>query len=149
MAITIKVDSATSPDEITSPNEIISALENGSYQAGEFNHAAHVQTAWAYLSRDGFDAGSTRFITEIQRFATLQGAPEKYHETVTRALLQLIWMHMKMHPCQDYSAFQQANPALYGDTRRLLLQHYSSTRLQSARAKTTYLAPDIRPLPSA
>jgi hypothetical protein len=68
--------------------DFVAAFESCTLPGGEFHHRNHVRLAWIYLREPG-DA-ETRFITNLQRYATSLGATSKYDDRITRTLLAII-----------------------------------------------------------
>jgi hypothetical protein len=101
-------------------SELIEAFERGTLHP--FPHELHVRVA-RVLSRE--PDGYGRMAAGIKRMA-----PEKYHETMTRAWWELILA---------------AEDALLD--RSLLSRYYSPAALESGRER--WVEPDLRPLRSA
>ena len=96
------------------------------------------------------DRSSTRgwsgSATTVRGFATLLGAIEKYHETVTRAWAERIQAAMEQTPEHGtFDAFLEAHPELLNPG--LLEQHYRKETLDSPGAKAGWVPPDLEPLP--
>ncbi len=79
----------------------------------------------------------------IRRYAAHHGATEKYHETVTRA-----WMDLVQHAVSggNFDEFMAANDDLADP--RALTAYYSPERLACAAARREWVAPDLCALPS-
>jgi hypothetical protein len=75
-------------------NEIIEQFEQSRAPGGSFHHADHIRVAFAYLSRYPALEALQRFSSALQRFATAQGKPGLYHETITWAYVFLIHERM-------------------------------------------------------
>lgn len=83
----------------------------------------------------------------IRAFAMHHGGSlEKYHDTITRAFVQLVAAHLRETPgLSDFPAFAQAHPRLL-DTQ-LPLAFYSRERLMSPEARAGWVDPDLQKLP--
>ncbi len=129
---------------------LVRRLETLDVQPGDFDHRGHVLAAWAYLVDEGIGAGTESFVHSIRRFVTHVGAEDKYHETLTRALLALIAARIQAFPeaRRSWLAFETHAADLLLDAPALLARHYTSERLASEEARHTFVAPDLAPLPS-
>ena len=77
----------------------------------------------------------------ITAMATAAGAPQKFHMTITVAMLSAIAERMS-DSCANFDAFASQHPELFD--RELLLRHYSKERLSCPQARQTFLLPDRR-----
>ncbi len=124
-------------------------LESHALPAAEFTHRAHLQAAWAYRSRYPAREAAARCAHTLSRYAMAHGAAEKYHHTLTMALLAIMYSRLDAAPAQQASwdDFVAANPDLLGGTQALVAQHYSEQKLQEHDARRGFVAPDRAPLP--
>jgi hypothetical protein len=129
----------------TEETAFLRAFENGTLDPQEFDHEGHVYAAWCCLQEYGDPAGRARFVKALKRFVKRHGAGDKYHETMTRAFLDLI--SSRRERGADWMAFRQANESLVEQGLDHLLLHYSEDRLFSDRARREFLPPDRTPLP--
>jgi hypothetical protein len=109
-----------------------------------FTHREHIQVAWLYLRRDGWDIGYRHIQQGIQHFASVNGHASLYHETITRFWAVVIHhaIHQQPH-LDDFDEFIAAFPWLMDKT--VLTRHYSAERLKAARQ--TWMEPDLKPIP--
>jgi hypothetical protein len=128
-------------------NRFLAAFENGSLPPESFDHEGHVRAAWCCLDAYGHRDGRERFVTALRRFVRIHGAEAKYHDTVTRAFLDLIAIHAP--ECEDWATFRRRHGQVVDDGMGLLLRHYSHEVLFSEAARAGYLAPDVEPFPMA
>ncbi|NMO20467.1 hypothetical protein HPC49_24470 [Pyxidicoccus fallax] len=127
--------------------DFLAAIEAATYPGADFRHRAHVRLAWLCLREHGFEAGLERVRGLIQRYAAALGATGKYHETLTRAWVELVWVALGAAPdVTPFDAFLEVRPEL--DDARLLERHYRKETLDSAEARTGWVPPDVSPLPS-
>jgi hypothetical protein len=112
--------------------------------ASHFGHRQHVHLTWLAVRRYGTDAAIDLVSVGIQRTARYAGAPQKYHATVSRAWVELVGHHALDEP--DFDALTARHPDLLD--KRLLARHYRSATLASPEARTTWVPPDLAPLPS-
>ena len=85
----------------------------------------------------------------LLRFLSHLGIGEsKYHETVTRAWLLVVQHFMELSSVRCLSAedFIVRHPDLL-DTKTMVT-HYSREVLSSPTARTTFIEPDVAPIPS-
>jgi hypothetical protein len=128
--------------------ELAEILQQICGQDGAFRHRQHINLAFIAVCRYGMPAAGERVCSWIKQIAAYERAPQKYHETVSRAWVDIVAHHVAADPTrQEFDHFAQANPALF--EKRLLSQHYSSSALSAASARHAYAAPDLLPFPWA
>ncbi len=122
------------------------AFEAGQVAPASFDHRAHVRLAYVYLVDHDVDAATGLFRGALQRFLQHHGiAPEKYHETLTRAWTLAVRHFMARSPAMTSAdAFIAHNPELL-DTK-IMLTHYSASLLFSPEARATFVEPDASPI---
>ena len=103
-----------------------------------FNHAEHIRIAWLYLVEYGATEGDERFRAALRRYTQSIGADSKYHETITSFFLVEIVNRLDG---SDWAGFKATNADLF-DAKALLQAHYPAEVLDSAEARTRYIAPD-------
>lgn len=120
---------------------------NAGHPPGPFGHREHLRLAWlAIETGDTIESAAHKVSAAIRAIAAAHGAPQKYNQTVTVAWL-LIVDHLRI--ATDGSGFDvmlASNPWLFD--KRLLLRHYRSQTLASDAARSSYVAPDLRPIPA-
>ncbi len=125
------------------------SFEDTSLAFSQWTHRAHLRMAWNYLREHGRDAGSVLIRQGIQRYNEknkdlVRGG---YHETMTLFFVHVIDLAVRATPdVADFSDFLARFPALAD--RKLIEQYYSRDRLRAPAAKTGWLPPDLRPLPT-
>ena len=124
-------------------------LETHALPAADFDHRAHLLAAWAYRSRYPAREAAARCARTLSRYAMAHGAAEKYHHTLTMALLAIMYSRLDAQPGQQASwdDFLAANADLMADSRAIVARHYSEQRLQHHDARRAFVAPDLAPLP--
>jgi hypothetical protein len=113
---------------------------------GGFGHREHLELAWTYLRLHPIEEARSAMIAAIRHVAHSHGAAGKYHETITRAWLQFVAVHMQRWGAESFEQFIERNPDLLDGK---LLEHFYSRELifgESARAG--WVDPDLRPLPT-
>jgi hypothetical protein len=112
----------------------------------KFGHPEHVQLAFRAVRQYGMPAAIDQVCARLQQLAEYQGAPQKYHHTVSRAWVELVAHHVAEDPgCADFAAFVSRCPALLD--KRLLSGHYRSATLADPRARREWVEPDLAPFP--
>ena len=99
-------------DPTLSDEDFLAALRNLTLPAESFKHRDHIRLAYCCLARMEFTDALHRIKTDIKRFAEALGAAQKYHETITIALVSLIQERMARVDCGSYEAFIDKNPDL-------------------------------------
>jgi hypothetical protein len=126
--------------------EFLAAIEAATYPGDKFGHRAHLRLGWVCLRAHGFEVGLERIRTLVRRYATAQGAAEKFHETMTRAWAERMQVALDETPEPgSFEAFLAAHPELLDS--RLLGRHYRKETLESPLAKASWVPPDLEPLP--
>lgn len=122
--------------------QLIAAFEDRTFKAGTFRHAEHVRVAFAYLKRHDLFDTIVRYRDGLKRLAAWAGFPEKYHETVTCALVVLINERMVASPhLQSWEAFAAANPDLLRWKDGAFFDYYEASVLDSPAARSTFILP--------
>jgi hypothetical protein len=120
------------------------AFEAGNVTPAQFGHLAHVRVAWVYLREAASVAEATdRMRSEIRRFASAAGVPQKYHETITVFWVRLLDDVRKQGGAGELADVLREYPALAD--KDLPLRHYSRERLFSDEARAGWVPPDRRP----
>ena len=82
----------------------------------------------------------------VRHVARRHGAEDKYHETMTRAWLQFVAVHMERWGAESFEAFLEANPDLLDS--KLIEHFYSPELIFGGLARATWVQPDLRQLPA-
>ena len=126
--------------------ELTRALDRGEVANESFHHLSHLHVAWVYLTESTcVDEAAAKMRNTLQRFAASAGKSEKYHETIT-----LFWVHLlagmrAVGSRESLKEIIQANPRLL--EKNFPLAYYSSKRLFSDKARSSWIEPDLKPLP--
>jgi hypothetical protein len=121
---------------------IIDAFEHGSLEPGAFGHGDHLRMAWVFLRSMPLAEAIGRYSTALRRLAAQHGAPEKYNETVTWALLCL--MNSRLEGGGEalaWESFLERNADLV-EWKTLLAGYYRPETLASATARRRFVLPD-------
>jgi hypothetical protein len=128
----------TMPDD-----EFLQSFEGCTLPSSAFHHRDHVRVAWLYLQRCPPLEALARFTDGLKRFATANGHPGLYHETITWAYLFLI--QERMAEAETFEAFAARNPDLLAWNPSVLDRYYDRETLGSDRARKVFLMPDLMP----
>ncbi len=113
---------------------------------GGFGHREHVELAWTYLRRYPIDEAAEVMVAAIRRVARQHGAADKYHETITRAWLHFVAVHIQRWGAESFEEFIDRNPDLLD--RKLLEHFYSRELILTESARAAWVGPDLRRLPA-
>jgi hypothetical protein len=124
-------------------NEFMASFEDCSLANQSFHHSDHVKMGFLYLCRYPALEALQRFSTSLARFATANGKPRLYNETVTWAFLLLIRERMaRAGGPQTWPEFAANNSDLLSWKDNILKKYYRDETLSSDLARTTFLFPD-------
>jgi flavin reductase ActVB len=127
--------------------EFVRSFESCEYPNERFKHLDHIRLAWIYVRRFGVGEAENRIANAIRRFAVSLGHEEKYHQTLTKAWLRLVYAAYCATPAtDDFGKFIGAH--LWLAERNALGVFYSEQLLSSERARRGWIEPDLRSLPS-
>ena len=124
-------------------DELLSRFEAATLPAESFHHCDHVRAAFLYLSRYPALEAIERFSSALKNFATANGKPDRYNETVTWAFLLLIRERIaRAGVPQAWTQFAETNLDLLTWRENILKKYYREETLSSDLAKGTFLFPD-------
>ena len=128
--------------------EFLQLLERRTQTHGHFGHRDHLELSWTMLRRHGYDRGRAEIAAGLRRAAIAHGLPNRYHETITTFWTRILHHVMRRSP--DSESFDQLTarfPLLLD--KNLIERHWSRALLfDDPRSRTSWVAPDLRPLPS-
>jgi hypothetical protein len=122
--------------------EFMRAFQSGELSGDQFHHADHVRMAFLYLSRHPVLEAMAMFAGDLARFAAAKGKPNRYHETITWALLLLIRERMVRTECGEWNEFAERNPDLLDWRQSILRRYYREETLSSELARRIFVFPD-------
>jgi hypothetical protein len=125
--------------------DYLKRFELGELGPEHFDHRGHLLMAWIHLCHYGQNEATARVCRGVKELAAKFGAPEKYNHTLTIAFMLIIKQRMFGEAVGDFHHFLVANPDLVQDARAVVLQHYSRERLDSPKARSEWLVPDLKP----
>lgn len=121
---------------------------SGSGTGTGFGHREHVHLAFLAVRRYGTVEAAERIGGWLRHLTVYAGAPQKYNATVTRAWTEIVGHHVaddQAGVAMGFDGFAARHPRLLD--KRLLMGHYSSSVLASARARAAWVEPDVVPFP--
>jgi Ni/Co efflux regulator RcnB len=123
-------------------DEIVRKFEACEFELHEFDHAAHLTVAVAYVSRHGEAGAMDRMRESLLRFSAHHHRMG-YHETITRFWLRVVANEFR----EGQSIYDQANRVVstYRD-KEFVFRFYTKERLASDQAKRQWLEPDLSDL---
>jgi len=116
----------------------------------EWTHAAHLVVGTTYVTRYGVSEALTRLRAGIRRLNGAHGTPNTdqrgYHETITRAYLELI--AQVLAGCGAVTPVERVHAVVSSPLSRpdVLFAFYTKDALLSSRARLEWVEPDLEPL---
>ena len=125
-------------------DELFSQFADLSLPASQFRHREHVRLAFVVLARHGdFGDAAIGYRRMLRAFAVHNGAPGKYHETITWAYLALV--HARMAGHADSESMIAANPDLLDHRNGALARYYDIPAVTADPvARAVFVLPDPR-----
>ncbi|HEV7784800.1 MAG TPA: hypothetical protein VGQ28_05640 [Thermoanaerobaculia bacterium] len=124
-------------------DDFVARFEDCTLPNGAFHHRDHVRLAWLYLRRHSPLEALRHFAEGLQRFATANGHPGLYHETITWAFLLLIRERMERDAAGGtWEDFAAAQPELLSWKPSILNRYYRPETLGSELARRVFVMPD-------
>ncbi len=93
-----------------SDSQFRAAFEDGSLPEELLSHEGHVRMAWIYVRAHPLIEAIDRFCRDLKSY--VQGAADKYHETITWAFL-IIVNERVAHADQSWEDFKTINRDLF------------------------------------
>ena len=123
--------------------ELIERFESCTLSGADFHHRDHIRMAWLYLRSNSVLETLSRFSEGLKRFATANGKPNLYHETITWAYVFLIHERMQRHGReQNWPEFVDRNADLFDWKDNILKSFYQDETLNSETARRMFILPD-------
>jgi hypothetical protein len=123
--------------------EFIERFERCTLPAESFRHGEHVRVVWLYLRCYSVLETLVRFSEGLKRFATANGKPNLYHETITWAYVLLINERIERRGCeQSWAEFVDSNADLFDWQNSVLKSYYHDETLRSEMARKVFVLPD-------
>lgn len=124
-------------------------FEGGVIPPADFDHTAHLRLAYVFLATHGPDKAPPVFREALLAYLKHHGIdPSKFHETLTQAWLQAVWLFMqRAGETAGSEAFLARSETLHDSA--VMLTHYSRELLFSDQARQAFVPPDLDPIPPA
>lgn len=122
--------------------DFIAQFEQKILPSEDFNHIGHIRLAWLYLQQHELTDAIVKTTTGIQAYAIHLGAKDKFHHTITEALVHIIYNRSLKQANTHFSDFLLANQDLVNDAKAVIQQYYSAEVLTSIEAKKYFVKPD-------
>jgi hypothetical protein len=128
-------------------DELVAGIADLTLPGKLLDHRAHLRFAWIVLQRCPLPEAIVRVGGSIRAFAANLGATEKYHATLTEALVRIMAARGAGERGRSFEGFLADNPELVRDARGVVLRYYGEALLWSPEARAGWVAPDREPLP--
>ncbi len=126
--------------------EFLGLFHEGTLPGEQFQHKGHLRLAWLVLSHHPTDEAASIAACEIQRFAAANGAPGRYHDTLTRFWVRLVSHAMENAPdAGNIDELLARFPVLLD--KNLPYRHWREGTFNSDVARAGWVEPDLIPLP--
>lgn len=135
------------PAKDLTDSAFLSAFLDGTLPARLFDHAGHLRAAWLVLRSQSLDEAISTVSRCIAVLALQFGAPDKFHRTLTEAMVRIVAARMQRDRSLDWTSFLATNTDLLQDAHQVLRQHYSDELLASSAARAEWVPPDRMPFP--
>jgi len=126
--------------------EFLRLFHESALSGDEFRHRGHLRLAWLILSKHSTDEAEQIVAREIRRFAVAKGAPNRYHDTLTRFWVRLVGHAMEIMPEAGNIDELLARFPLLLD-KGLPYRHWRRETFNSDRARAGWVESDLVPLP--
>lgn len=132
--------------DLMSDEAFVAAFESCELPNGVFRHREHVRLTFIYLRHYGFEGAGKQIREAIRRYALHNGAPQKYHETITMAWLRIVQEASSSVPNgASFEDMIEAYPDLLN--KSTLAKYYSEELLGSRVARSSFVEADRAALP--
>ena len=135
----------TASDQITDET-FLKQFENLTLDSKYFNHIGHIRLAWLYINLYGLESAMEKTFVGIPAYAGSLGASDKFHATITDAIVRIIAKRMTAGGEDSWQAFVEHNSDLVSDAVAIIRQHYSNDLLETEVARLEVLSPDVVPI---
>ena len=113
------------------------------FNPSEFTHEAHLRLAWININKYGIEQAEKSIQELLQNYVEYLGAKGKYNTTLTIAATKAVYHFMLKSDTKNFKDFIVQYPRLKTNFKELMAFHYNIDILNSERAKSEFLEPDI------
>lgn len=128
--------------EQLSQEEFIASFEDHSLTPELFSHIGHIYITWLYLRKMPKEKAIEKVCVGIKSYANSLGATDKFHFTITDALVRIIYERLQQASAQSFALFIEQNNDLLENALSLLYIHFSPQLLESSKAQQSIVKPD-------
>jgi flavin reductase (DIM6/NTAB) family NADH-FMN oxidoreductase RutF len=122
------------------------ALEENTLDTRKWMHRAHLRLAWNYIRDLGKDAAEP-VIKQTIKSRFINASNKHYHETITTFYISLMSAAIRSQTEEgDFFALVEQFPQLLDP--KTIDHYYTHEQLYSEKARTTFVPPDLKPLPT-
>ena len=125
-----------------SDRHFIDQFENQTLPPEKFNHLGHLRLAWLYLATLPLEDAIATMTHGLRVYAASLGASEKFHHTLTEALLRIMAARITNGKYTSFDAFLEDNQDIVNDASAVVAEHYSKDCIMSSAAKESFIQPD-------
>jgi hypothetical protein len=139
---------------------VVQGFETCSMDKDDFSHARHLTVALWYLHQNSIEEAADRMRAGLFKFLNHHQVPiAKYNETITLFWLKAVYSFSARQVDSGLPAAEQKLPAPTTDlvclanklaqsfsTSRLVFEYYSESLINSEKAKSSWLEPDLKAL---
>jgi len=126
--------------------EFLRAFHDCKLSSKDFRHRGHLRLAWLVLRSHSFEEALQNLSIGIRQYAGSKGASGMYKETLTQFWIRIVNHAIQAQPsAQEFEQFINIFPTLLD--KQLPFYHWRQETLDSYRARSDWLEPDLRPLP--
>ena len=122
--------------------DLIAAIEAKTLPLSAFTHTEHVHLAWSCLRAYPLLMAMGEFRRLLVAYATHNGKPTLYHETVTFAYMLLLYERMARTPqITNWEVFSREHGDLLSWHNGPFFKYYSPDILKDAAARAHFVLP--------
>ena len=126
--------------------EFLRAFHESTLSSEDFRHRGHLRLAWLVLRTHALEEALRFLSLWIRQYASSKGAAGIYNETLTQFWIRIVNHAMRTHPsAEEFEQFINTFPILLD--KQLPFHHWRRETLGGNRARSSWMEPDLRPLP--
>ena len=127
--------------------EVVRRFESCEFLPDSFNHRSHLTVALCYLLRSSDSEALERIRASLARYIKAHGiTPTLYHETITVFWLRRVRAFIERAGAGRSLAELASELPEECAGSRLVFDYYSKELIDSTRARSEWVEPDLRPL---